>query len=262
MRVYIMTDLEGCSGITLFDQTRNSLGPRYPESRRLLMGDINAAVQGALDGGASYVVVVDGHGNPLNLLPELMHPGAEFLCGRGFPEDWGAGDSFDCGFLVGYHAMARTPDGVLCHTQNSRSDARYWYHGREYGEIGQEALILGHFGVPITLVTGDTATCREAREFLGDEVVTVAVKHGYGRECCRMLAPERAHELIRAGAAEALTRVGRVAPYKVELPIPGRFSCLAEPWDEGAYPADIDERERIVRETTFTDQLNIYRFTG
>lgn len=261
MRIYLCTDLEGCSGITLFDQTREPQSPYYPESRRLLMGDINAAVEGALSAGATEIVVLDGHGNPLNVVPEMMHPAAEYICGRGFPSGWGLDESFGCGFLVGYHAMARTPDGVLCHTQNSRSDARYWYHGQEYGEIGQEALILGHFGIPITLVTGDAAACREAHEFLGEGIVTVAVKTGYSRECCRMLAPVKAHELIRAGAEEAVKRAARCRPYKVPLPMPGRHERLTEPLPPGPVPANLDSLPRLVQEKVFDNQRDIYNFS-
>ena len=260
MRVYINTDLEGCSGITLFDQTRDSRGPRYAESCRLLMGDLNAAVTGAVEGGATEVWVLDGHGNPLNVVPELMHPAAEWICGRGFPAGWGLDEGFACAFLVGYHAMARTPDGVLCHTQSSRSDARYWYHGREFGEIGQEAMILGHFGIPIALVTGDVAACREAREFLGEEIVTVAVKEGYSRECCRMMAPAKAHELIRAGAKDAMQRISRCRPLKMDLPMPGRCEYLEELLPDGPTPANLDELLRVVKEKTFDDQLGICSF--
>lgn len=261
MRVYISTDLEGCSGITLFAQTRDPVSPLYPESRRLLMGDINAAVEGAVEGGATRIWVVDGHGNPMNVVPELMHPAAEYLCGRGFPATWGLEAGFDCAFFVGYHAMNRTPDGVLCHTQSSRSEARYWYHGQEYGEIGQSAMIAGHFDIPVTLVTGDVAACREACQFLGAEVVTVAVKEGYGRECCRMLAPVRAHELIREAAREALKRVNRCRPYKVQVPLPGRMECLAELLPDAPTPDNLDELPRVVREKVFSDQLHIYDFS-
>jgi D-amino peptidase len=260
MRVYIDTDLEGISGVTLFEQTREPGNPRYQDARRLLMGDINAAVEGALQGGATYVAVLDGHGYPLNVIPELMHAQAEYICGRGFPLGWGADQRFDCALLVGYHAMNRTRDGVLCHTQNSRSDARYWYNGREFGEIGQQALILGHYGIPVVMVTGDAAACREAREFLGDGIVTVAVKCGYGRECCRMVAPARARDLIREGARQALALASVCQPFRMDLPLHGRCERLAEPLPDGPTPADLEQRARVVKEKTFAEALDICNF--
>ena len=260
MKVYIGTDLEGISGVTTFDQTRDSDGPLYQSARHLLMGDVNAAVQGCLDGGASYVCVVDGHGRPLNVLPEEMHPGADFICGRGFGLAPELDATFACGMLIGYHAMAHTPNAVLSHTQSSRADCRYWYNDREFGEIGQEAMVLGHFGLPIVMVTGDEAACREATDFLGEEVVTVPVKKGYGRESCLMVPPARAHEAIRAGAKEALSRVPRCRPFKMQLPVRGRFEALAESLPATASPALLAAAPRRTLEKVFDDQLHIYDF--
>jgi D-amino peptidase len=189
-----------------------------------------------------------------------MHPGADFICGRGFGITAGLDASFACGMLVGYHAMAHTPDGVLCHTQNSRSDARYWYNDREFGEIGQEAMIFGHFGIPLVLVTGDEAACRETREFLGEEVVTVAVKKGFSRESCLMVPPERAHGMIRAGAREALTRIGRCQPFRMVLPMRGCYEALAESLPDTASPALVAAAPRKRLEKTFEDQLHIFSF--
>lgn len=158
MKIYLCTDLEGISGVTLFTQTRDP-GPAYENARHLLMGDVNAAVQGCLDGGATLVRILDGHGHPLNFLPEGMHPGAEYICGRGFPSlAVGVDETFDCAMLIGSHAMNRTPDGVLYHTQNSRMDCRYWYNEVESGEIAQDAMIYGHFGLPVVMVSADTGS--------------------------------------------------------------------------------------------------------
>ena len=260
MRVHICTDLEGVSGVTLFSQTREE-GPAYEEARGLLTGDINAAVQGCLDGGADYICVLDGHGHPFNIIPELLHPGAEYLAGKGFPDLWSdLEEGFDCAMLVGAHAMNRTPDGVLYHTQNSRADAHYWYNDRECGEIAQSAMCYGHYGIPVVMVSADTAGCREATEFLGDEVVTVAVKRGYGRECCRMLAPARAHELIREGAREGLTRVARCQPYVVDTPLRARMERLAEPLPDTATAEEIAAAPRRVWEKVCENQTDLFSF--
>jgi D-amino peptidase len=260
MRVYIMTDLEGVSGVTLFDQTRDE-GPAYENARHLLMGDVNAALQGCFEGGATQVVVADGHGHPLNFLPEEMHPRGEFICGRGFPDHWGQDTGFEAAMLVGSHAMNRTPDGVLYHTQSSRSDARYWYNDRECGEIAQDAMVLGHFDIPVVMVTGDAAACREARHFLGEHVVTVAVKQGYGRQCCRMIPPARAQEMIREGAKEAMGRLGLCRPFKMALPMRGRLEVLAAALPDTATPEEVAAAPHQVMEKVFADQLHIYSFS-
>ncbi len=73
--------------------------------------------------------------------------------------------------MLGFHAMMGTPDGVLCHTQSSKTENRYWYNGVESGELAQSAAIAGYYGVPAIMVSGDEATCREARKFFGNNII-------------------------------------------------------------------------------------------
>ena len=72
MQIYIVTDLEGISGVCVFQQTREP-GPAHEEARHLLMGDVNAAVQGCLDGGAEEIVVLDGTRRRVQLHPGGSH---------------------------------------------------------------------------------------------------------------------------------------------------------------------------------------------
>jgi D-amino peptidase len=261
MRVYIVTDMEGVTGVTLWSQTGPSQNPdAYDQSRRLQMSDINAAVEGCLAGGATRVTVLDGHGLPCNFLPELMHKDAEYIVGRGLPPGWGLEEGYDCALQVGCHAMNRTMDGVLYHTQSHLSDARYWYNEQELGEIGQCALVFGHFDIPCVMLTGDFAACREAEALFGDQCVTVAVKYGFGRQSCRMLAPEKTRELIRAGAQAAMGRVSGAKPFKLELPLRARLETLAVELPETASAAEVAAAPHNVHEGVCETQLDIYSF--
>ncbi len=227
MKVYISTDLEGISGVTLWDQTREMTSAAYQHARHLLTREVNACVQGCLDGGASQIVVLDGHGGGFNFVPDELHPGATYVTGPNRPTMLpGLDASFNAAILLGYHAMAGTPNAVLAHTQSSKAGCRYWYNGRESGEIAQTAIVLGQYGVPVVMVTGDEATCAEARAFLGEGIVTVAVKKGISITCCEMVPPQRAWELIRKAASESLGRIGQCKPYKIDLPIRARLSYL------------------------------------
>ena len=224
MKVYIPTDLEGISGVTVWDQTREMTTALYQHARHLLTREVNAAVKGCLAGGANEVVVLDGHGGGFNLVPDELHPGATYVTGPGRPAMLcGLDETFAAAILLGYHAMAGTPNAVLAHTQSSKRGDRYWYNGRESGEIAQTALVCGHYGVPVVMVTGDEATCAEARAFLGDGIVTASVKKGLGINACQMLAPEAAWDLIAESAAKALAQVGQCKPYKIDLPIHARL---------------------------------------
>jgi len=263
MRVIVCTDLEGISGICVWEQTREMTTQLYQDARRLLMGDVAAVVEGCREAGADDVLVHDGHGGGFNFVPELMHPGARYLTGRARPRfsDYAARiQGFDAAILLGYHAMAGTPDGFLRHTQSSRGGNRYWYNGRECGEIAQSALLYGHFGIPVVMVTGDTATCREAREFLGEQTVTVAVKEGFGEQFGALLAPLAAHDLIRQGAREALGRAGECKPFTLDLPIRGRLSYPDKETADKLNPRRSQRVDDTTFEALFESALHIHEF--
>jgi len=219
MRVYISTDLEGVCGVYRFEQSRDAFGsPANVEARKLLMGEVNACVAGCFDAGAERVVVRDGHDGAKSFFPEELDERAEMVMGGFSPRDKVLREGFDAAVLLGFHAMSHTPDAILCHTQSSKSWDNYWIDGRLYGEIGQVAILLGAAGIPVVMVTGCDKACAEAREFLGDDVVTVEVKKSLSREGALMLAPKRARALIREGAAKALALAGKAKPYSIDFP--------------------------------------------
>jgi D-amino peptidase len=218
MRVLIMTDMEGVSGIVVWEQV-NGGAPLYEEGRRLYTEEINAAVRGARAAGAEEVVVVDCHGAGggwtfNSLVPELLDPGCEWVAHHPWSRYTELLESgCDAVLLVGMHARAGTPDGVLCHTISTTTWANLYFNETPVGEVGINAALCGHFGAPVLLVTGDAATCRESSDLLGPELVTVPVKRGLSRYSARQVPPVRARQLIEEGARRALETRPRVAPY-------------------------------------------------
>lgn len=190
LKIYINTDLEGISGVYKFAQSREKDTPLNIQACEYFMEDLAAVIQGLRDAGATEIVVLDGHGSQA-VIPHMMDPGSTYITGKPRP---GAGnltgldETFDGMVMVGFHAMMGTPDGVLNHTQSSRTENRYWYNGRESGELAQNAIIAGHFDVPLIMVTGDEATCREAHQFFGEDIITVATKKGFSREAAEALS--------------------------------------------------------------------------
>jgi D-amino peptidase len=208
MRVYLSIDMEGIAGVVHEDQT-NPVDPRcageYSRFRRIMTHEANAAIEGALAGGATRVLVNDAHWSMRNLLAEELHPGAEMVSGG--PKTWSMMESIDAGWdlagLIGYHAKAGTASAILDHTYTDRIlDVRL--NGTSVGEIGLNAALAGVFGVPIALVTGDKATGMEARALLGDRVQTIAVKEAISRHAARHLSPETARALIRDSMREVV----------------------------------------------------------
>ena len=232
MKIYMITDMEGVSGISSDQQVQRDK-PAYAEGQRLLAGDVNAAIDGAFAGGATEVVVNDGHGGGFNLLLEQMDPRARYERPNGGLDMMpGLDESYAGLFCVGYHAMAGTLNGFLDHTQSSASWFNYWVNGRRTGELGQCGIWAGSYGIPVLLVTGDQAACDEARDFFG-EIETVAVKEGVGRQHARCLHPEQARELIRAAARRAMALVGNVPPYRVEPPLTVRLEYYRSDMADG-----------------------------
>lgn len=223
MRVLIMSDMEGVSGIVVWEQV-NGGAAMFEEGRRLYTEEINAAVRGAKAAGATEVVVVDCHGAGQgwtfnSLIPDKIHPDCEWVAHHGwgrYEDMWK--DGCDACLLIGMHARNGTPDGVLCHTISSVQYRNLWFNDDLVGETGVNAALNGAYGVPVALVTGDVAVCREAKALLGDALLTVAVKRGLSRYSARQLPPVRARQLIEDAARDALTDLNRVKPYVPDTP--------------------------------------------
>jgi D-amino peptidase len=137
----------------------------------------------------------------------------------------------DAALFVGMHARAGTADGVMNHTISGRDYQNLWFNDTLVGETGINAALCGTWGCPVLLVTGDDASCREARELLGEGLTTVAVKWGLGAESARSLTPARARELIEEGARRALSDLVAVRPYDPGRPceVKAEFKNTDEP---------------------------------
>jgi D-amino peptidase len=221
MRVYILVDMEGISGVVHEHQT-DPIEPRhageYNRFRRLMTNEANAAITGALDAGATSVLVNDSHWLMRNLLAEELHPAAELLSGgpKLLSMIEGIDAGFDAAMFIGYHARAGTARAIIDHTYTSRVyEVRI--NGQPVGELALNAAIAGLHGVPVALVSGDQAIASEARLLLGDQVETVVVKQSVGRFAARSLAPTVACQRIRTGAAAALRK--KHIPFTFDSPI-------------------------------------------
>jgi D-amino peptidase len=221
MKILIATDMEGVTGVTNWDHVSPEHA-EYPRFRKLMTGDVNAAIQGALEAGVDEIIVTDGHHTGTNILLEEIHPRARLNSGdpRQFSQVQGIDSGVQAVFLVGYHARAGTLDAILDHTWSSRCIANLWLNDLLVGETGMNAAICGHFNVPIVMVSGDQAVCAEALELLGSLEVAV-VKRATGRMSAECLPPALAQEKICEAAARAVHRLKEgKAPPPFKLPAP------------------------------------------
>jgi D-amino peptidase len=257
MKIYIHTDLEGISGVDTFEMI-GSGHPRRREANELLMAELNAAVAGAFDGGATDVTVLDSHGGGGNFILELLDRRADNDV-KANKKWWGKMDTSYAGtFFIGAHAMAGTQNAFLDHTQNSESWYNYWLNGRRMGELAQWAIVAGNFGIPMLMVSGDEAACAEARQFFSP-LETAAVKRGVGRNRAELVPLEEARARVREAARRAISLVGKARPLIPSKPMEVRLElCRADYCDYFATKPGTERLDaRAVRKVT-SDPLDLF----
>jgi len=225
MRVYISVDMEGIAGVS-HPRPTGRTDSEYPAAVRLMVGEANAAIEGACDAGATDILVNDSHGGMYNLTGADLNPAARLLQGQkawsmvagAAPRPDGS-PSFDVALFVGYHARAGHPTGTIAHTYTgAQTETRL--NGRPTGEYGFNAMALGAWGIPVGLVAGDDALAAEVEGWL-PWAERVIVKDGFGSNAAASFHPDRARALIRDGAARAVERAGSgdLRVLEVESPV-------------------------------------------
>jgi D-amino peptidase len=236
VKVYISVDMEGITGISSLKQI-SSTAPEWGLARLWMTEDVNAAVAGALEGGASEVVVRDAHGPAINILPDRLHPAARLVTGWSpFLDMLQCLDaSFAVAFFVGYHPGPPAAGGVLSHTYSMALIREVTINGVSAGESLINALQAGVFGVPVGLVTGEKGLRDEIAPVL-DSALFVQTKTGFGWQSAMLKPMAECREQIRVAASAAVKRClqGVGFPvYRPELPVQARLdyhraeACLA-----------------------------------
>ena len=211
MKVFVSSDMEGTAGVVDWDQCVGD-GPEAAAGRKLLLAEVNAAIEGALAGGATEIVVNDSHANMRNLPPAELAGGASYISGSHKPLYMmqGLDDSFDAVLFISYHGSVGAPAG-LSHTYNPRAVVEARLDGTVTGEAGINALVAAHYAVPVVLVTGDRGACEET-EALIPGVHGVIVKEHVSRLAAHSLHPDKATALIKQTAQRAVSGAGTAAP--------------------------------------------------
>jgi D-amino peptidase len=204
MKILIAADMEGISGVVHWDQV-TSTHPEYTRFRKIMTGDVNAAIQGAAQAGANEITVTDGHAFGMNILIEELDGRARLNSGSPSPFSMvqGVDGGVDGVLFIGYHARAGSTNAILNHTWSSKTVSDVTLNGRGVGEIGLNAALSGHFGVPVLMISGDQTACGEARDLLGPIEVAV-VKQATGKMAAECLPLEVSRRLICEAAARAV----------------------------------------------------------
>ena len=211
--IFVITDAEGVAGICRQDQTE----PKDPELRQLLTGEINAAVEGFLAGGADEVVVWDGHDGSQTLSALTIHPQAKLLMG-GLGVTMNLERGYAAVAFLGQHSLAGVKAGIMAHSYSSLGIQNMLMNGKPAGEIATRAALAGWYNVPVIFLSGDQTAAKELLE-LAPEAEVAVVKEGLARYTCISMSAPAARELIREKARRALEKLGKIRPYRVEGPV-------------------------------------------
>ena len=218
-KVYISVDMEGIWGVVHGNQC-SSDSPEYQIARKWMVEDVNAVVLGLFEGGATEVVVNDSHGSMRNIVASELDRRVELISGSPKPLSMmeGIDSTFQACIFVGYHARAGSAPAVLDHTISGAAIYAIKINGIEMPELGINAVIAGYFQVPVVMLTGDTETCRQAQELLGNDLVLVPVKEAVNRFAARNFGREKVLLELREGAKKALLSINKVKPYVLASP--------------------------------------------
>ena len=242
MKVYLSFDFEGVAGIVDWEQCREG-GAGYELGCRLMLGEVNAAIDGAVAGGADEIVLNDSHSTMRNLDPDALAHNVSYVSGRHkqlyMMQELDS--TYDVIFFVGYHGSISGPTSTLSHTYNPEVFSAAWVNGVEVGESGINALVADHFAVPIGLVTGDSVTQEQTAPFAA-KAVQVVTKRSDSRFSAKNLHPAEARRLIRIGAQESVRRAaagelvlpGLDRPVQLDLDVQTADMAEVGSWVKGA----------------------------
>lgn len=225
-----MTDCEGVAGVLNWPDFGAPGNRCYDKTLQLTTLETNAAIEGAIEAGATEILVADGHGHGA-IEPSLLHPEAQLLAGRPLMYPFGCDETFDAAFMIGQHAKSNTDGGHLCHS-GSFAIEEMIVNGKPVGEIALMMLSCSQLGVPMVLVAGDFAAGQEARALV-PEIETATVKWGVKRGntagigarenvnfngAARHLSPAKSRATIREAAKRAVERRAEMSRFWMEPP--------------------------------------------
>ncbi|HXB46821.1 MAG TPA: M55 family metallopeptidase [Streptosporangiaceae bacterium] len=212
MKILISADMEGATGVTWPADVEPGT-EQWQRCRAMFTSDVNAAVAGFFDGGATEVLINEAHASMRNLLLESLDERAAMLTGRhkdlSMVEGIQYGDVDGVAF-IGYHAGAGT-EGVLAHTYLANSIISVVVNGEPASEGWLNARVAEQYGVPVILITGDDRTCSDAAGY-APAAETVAVKKCVSRYAAVCRPPRVTAEAIRSAAEKATALAVRQPP--------------------------------------------------
>lgn len=215
MKIHISADIEGTTGIVHWDETEKGKSD-YPDFQKQMTAEVAAACEGAMEAGATEILVRDAHHTGRNILASRLPEEARILrewSGHPFSMVQGIDESFDAAVFTGYHSRAGSDTNPLAHTL-SGSSMHIKINGRFASEFLINSYAAASVGVPVVMITGDKGICDEARN-VNPNIHTVAVSEGVGTSNIS-IHPSLAVKMIKQTAKKAIG--GDMSKCKIALP--------------------------------------------
>lgn len=256
MKIYIVCDLEGVAGVVDFKKQCMEDGAYYQQAIRMATKELNALIEGSIEGGATEIYAWSGHGDfPGGIDVELLHPECNLVMHAGDEGPVGYDESFDAMMLHGFHGMAGS-GGVLAHSFYPFPN-NIWVGDLKIGEIALNMALFGEKGIPTVLVTGDQVAINEAKALVpGITGATVKwaleEKEKLGALSVRRaisLSPEKAQKTIRKGAKEAMANIGTTEPFRLPKEFDLKVEYVEAKYTDG--PTQTPGVTRLDEVTTF-----------
>lgn len=260
MKIFLSADFEGTSGIVAWEQAIEGRA-EYEQGRLLVTNEVNAVIKGAIEAGASEIVVNDSHHYMRNLHPQDLEGRATLITGKHKPLYMmeGLDSSFDGICFISYHGSVGADRAILSHTYSPGAIWEVRINGTPVGESGINALVAAHYGVPIILVSGDDVTAQEAED-IAPNAEKVIVKQSIGRYAAANLHPAVACELLHAASKRAVSAVEHMQPPQFTTPVVMEITFLIA--DMAAIAEWVRGVERVGARTVRVqgeDLLGLYR---
>ncbi|MDL4838859.1 M55 family metallopeptidase [Aquibacillus rhizosphaerae] len=210
MKLYLSVDMEGITGLpdhTYVDSSKHN----YERARRIMTKETNYVIEEAYKNGVTEILVNDSHSKMNNILIDELHPEAYLITGDVKPLSMVQclDNSYSGAMFLGYHARAGE-FGAMAHSM-IHGVRNFYINDDKVGELGFNAYVAGHFGVPVLMVAGDDQACAEAEQLI-PHITTASVKQTISRSAVKSLTPKKAGVLLQEKVAVALENRNKVKP--------------------------------------------------
>lgn len=264
MKIYISADIEGITGVCDWDETLKKASD-YQEFRDQMTAEVVAACEGALEAGATEILVKDAHDTGRNLIATRLPKEARLVrgwSGHPFCMVQELDRSFSGLIMVGYHSRAGADTSPLAHTM-STTVAEITINGRQASEFLLHAYAAAYVGVPVVCVTGDGGLCREIRDF-NPYIAVVPVKEGNGNSTVSLhpgVAVEHTRNTVRAALQSDTARCLVTLPDTLSVVI--RYMNHTKAYRASFYPGARLREPGVVEFTSrdYFDVMRLFLFT-